>query len=66
MRRHELVVLMLLLTAGIHADWHFARPHHYRLSLEWSQHWIFAAVLFASLGCYIARRVPDESSMRPS
>lgn len=56
MRRLSNAALCLLLAAGIHVDWHLARPHHHRLSMDWSQHWIFAAALFAIIGCIIARR----------
>jgi hypothetical protein len=48
-------VLALLIAVVIHADWHFARPTHHRLSLGWPQHWIFAAIGFAIVGWVIAR-----------
>ena len=60
MRRLSTGLLCLLLAAGIHVDWHLARPQHHRLSLDWSQHWLFAAALFAGIGCIIARRWPAE------
>lgn len=60
MRRMGTAALCLLLAAGIHVDWHLARPTHHRLSLDWPQHWIFAAALFATAGCVIARRRPAE------
>jgi hypothetical protein len=44
----------------IHVDWHFARPHHHRLSLEWSSHWLFGMVFFAVAGWYVARRWSDR------
>jgi hypothetical protein len=44
--------------AVVHVDWHFARAHHYRLSLGWSSHWLFALVCFALAGWYIARKWP--------
>lgn len=60
MRRLVSIPLVLLLAAGIHLDWHFARPHHYRLSLAWEHHWLFGAVLFAAAGCCVALRWPAE------
>lgn len=47
---------VLVLAALIHVDWHFARPLHHRLSLDWSTHWIFCVALFAIAGWYIVRR----------
>jgi hypothetical protein len=52
--------LVLILTTMIHVDWHFARPHHHRLSLEWSSHWLFGMVFFAVAGWYVARRWSDR------
>lgn len=60
MRRPGIVALSLLLAAGIHVDWHLARPQHHRLSLGWSEHWLFAGALFAVIGWVIARRWPAE------
>jgi hypothetical protein len=51
--------LVLVLATLVHVDWHFARPLHHRLSLDWSTHWIFCIVIFAAAGWYIARRWPD-------
>jgi hypothetical protein len=59
MRRLVSIPLVLLLGAFLHADWHFARPLHHRLSLDWSSHWIGCAAVFALAGWYIARRWPD-------
>ena len=55
MRRLGLLGLSLLLAAGIHVDWHLARSHHHRLSLEWREHWMFALALFALVGMIVAR-----------
>lgn len=56
MRRLGLpAVLSLLLAVVIHTDWHLARSAHHRLSLGWSQHWIFAMVGFAVIGWAIGR-----------
>ena len=50
----------LLLAAGLHADWHLARPLHHRLSLAWPGHWVATAALFALVGWWIARRWTDR------
>lgn len=60
MRRLANAALCLLLAAGIHIDWHLARPTHHRLSAGWAQHWIFAAAFFAAVACMVARRGPAE------
>lgn len=52
------LLLALVLAAGIHTDWHLARPHHHRLSLEWREHWTFAIAVFALVGCLVARAWP--------
>ena len=60
MRRYASVPLVLLWAAAIHADWHFARPLHHRLSLDLEYHWLFCAGVFALAGAYVARRWPDR------
>jgi hypothetical protein len=57
-RAGGVLLLALVLAAGIHADWHLARPHHHRWSLEWREHWIFAIALFAAVGCAVAHAWP--------
>jgi hypothetical protein len=59
MRQLRYAGLVLALAAAIHIDWHLARPVHHRLSLGWPNHWIFAIVAFALVGCLIARGWPD-------
>ncbi|HJU68434.1 MAG TPA: hypothetical protein VJ650_09300 [Gemmatimonadaceae bacterium] len=59
MRRPAYAALVLGLAAVIHIDWHLARPVHHRLSLGWTDHWIFAVAAFAIVGCLIARGWPD-------
>lgn len=59
MRRLVSIPLTLALGAFLHADWHFARPLHHRLSLGWSSHWIACAVVFGLAGWYITRRWPE-------
>jgi hypothetical protein len=60
MRRLVSIPLTLALAAYLHADWHFARPLHHRLSLDWSTHGIGCAAVFALAGWYIARRWPES------
>jgi hypothetical protein len=55
MRRLLFLGLILALAATIHIDWHLARSTHHRLSLGWTQHWIFAAVVFFAVGWLTAR-----------
>jgi hypothetical protein len=52
------VVLSVLLAVALHADWHFARPVHHRLSLGWPYHWLVTGALFGIAGWVIARRWP--------
>lgn len=59
MRRLISLPLVLILAALIHVDWHFARPLHHRLSLDWSSHWLFGIAFFAAAGWYIAKRWPS-------
>jgi len=47
---------IIVMTVLIHVDWHFARPAHHRLSLEWANHWIFALLFFGAAGRYAAYR----------
>jgi hypothetical protein len=63
-RRCASVTLALFLAAGIHVDWHLARPLHHRLSLDWQHHWIFAALLFAGIGSVVAARWPGAERWR--
>lgn len=58
MRRLVSIPLTLALGAFLHADWHFARPLHHRLSLDWSSHWIACAAAFGLVAWYITRRWP--------
>jgi hypothetical protein len=48
----------LALGAAIHADWHLARPHHFRLSLEWGQHWLLAVPMFALIAMWVTMLPP--------
>jgi hypothetical protein len=53
--------LILIVATLVHVDWHFARPVHHRLSLGWSNHWLFAIAFFAAAGWYIGRRWPGAA-----
>lgn len=55
MRRVYFLLLALLVATAIHVDWHFARPAHHRLSLDWSSHWLFAVPIGALVGLLVAR-----------
>lgn len=63
MRRTRILALSLAVAAIVHVDWHLARPLHHRLSLHWSQHWLFAAIGFAIVGWLLARS-EDEHPLR--
>ena len=60
MPRMPVVLLGGILAAMLHVDWHLARPAHYGLSLAWSHHWLATAIVFAIVGCIIARRWPSD------
>jgi hypothetical protein len=51
-------VAILLLGSAIHADWHFARPAHHRLSLDLSWHWLLAIPVFALVAYFVSSRRP--------
>lgn len=53
--------LALVLAVVIHTDWHLARPHHMRLSLDWDFHWLLALPVFALAAGYVARRWPSRT-----
>jgi hypothetical protein len=53
--------LVLILTTMIHVDWHFARPHQHRLSLEWSSHWLLGMAFFAVAGGMSPVALPSSS-----
>jgi hypothetical protein len=55
MSRFPAVLLSVVLGAAIHLDWHLARPHHHRLSLEWPYHWAATAAIFGVVGWVVAR-----------
>jgi hypothetical protein len=64
MRRFLFIVLVLVLAAAVHVDWHFARSTHHRLSLGWDQHWLFSAIAFGLVGWVVARTWPEHAWRR--
>lgn len=66
MRRFGIAPPALVLAAGLHVDWHLARPLHHRLSLGWQHHWIFAVLLFAAVASIVALRWPAADRWRAS
>jgi hypothetical protein len=57
-RRLPGALVSLLLAGAIHADWHFARPGHHRLSLGLPWHWLLAIPVFALVATYVGRAWP--------
>ena len=59
-RRKVSLLVILLLAAVIHADYHLARPpiHHWSFGLWW--HWVSCIVVFALAGAYLAWRWPAD------
>jgi hypothetical protein len=57
-RRLTGALVSLLLASAIHADWHFARPDHHRLSLGLPWHWLLTIPIFALVAAYVARTWP--------
>jgi len=52
--------LAIVLAVAIHVDWHVARPHHHRLSLDWDYHWLLGVAVFAAAAAYVVYRWPGE------
>ena len=54
--------LVVLLAAIIHTDYHLARPHHMRLSLDWDYHWLVALPVsaLAAFGAQVVEPVAEE------
>lgn len=40
MRKFISIPVVLLWLIIVHVDWHLARSHHHRMSLEWRYHWM--------------------------
>jgi hypothetical protein len=66
MIRTRTIITGVVLAVGLHADWHLARPDHHapgfslNRGLNWSYHWVATALLFAIVGCVIARLWPAQ------
>ncbi|HJU42392.1 MAG TPA: aminopeptidase [Vicinamibacterales bacterium] len=54
----SMALAAVCVASAMHLDWHFARPAHHRLSLEWAQHWLFAIPVFMFTGWYVCRFWP--------
>jgi hypothetical protein len=52
--------LVLVLAVLTHVDWHIARPHHLRLSLDWDYHWLLGVLVFGWAARYVRRRWPTQ------
>lgn len=52
MRKYLWLPVVLILWV-IHVDWHLARSHHYRFSMEWREHWIVGLFTFSFLCCSV-------------
>ncbi len=60
MRRYISIPAVLLLVVIVHVDWHLARGHHHRLSMEWHYHWIIGFAALAALFLFAARKWPKH------
>src|SRR5688572_3645513 len=49
-------VLVLLIAAAVHLDWHLGRPEHMQHSLAWEHHWIFGLILGSCIACFLTWR----------
>jgi len=59
MQKYISVPVIVVLWVIVHLDWHLARSHHHRLSMEWHQHWIVGLAAFAALVLFSAWKWPD-------
>jgi hypothetical protein len=53
------VPVIVVLWVVVHLDWHLARSHHHRLSMEWRQHWVVGLVAFTALVLFSAWKWQD-------
>jgi hypothetical protein len=60
MRKYLSIPVILILWVIVHLDWHLARSHHHRLSMEWHEHWIVGLVTFFLLVLFCARKWPEH------
>ena len=44
----------------VHVDWHLARSHQHRMSMEWHQHWIVGLAAFFFLVLFSAWKWPEQ------
>ncbi len=60
MRKYLSIPAILILWVVVHVDWHLARSHHHRLSLEWHEHWIVGLAAFFLLVLFCAWKWPER------
>jgi hypothetical protein len=58
MHKYLSIPAILLLVVIVHLDWHLARSHHHRLSMEWHEHWIIGVAAFFLLVLFCAWKWP--------
>jgi len=60
MRKYISIPVVLILWVIVHVDWHLARSHHHRLSMEWHEHWIVGFVAFFLLVLFCTWKWPER------
>jgi len=60
MRKYLSIPAILILWVVVHLDWHLARSHHHRLSMEWHEHWIVGLVAMIVLVLFCAWKWPER------
>lgn len=54
------LVLVGVIGASVHLDWHLARPGPHRFSFDLSYHWLFAIPVFIGVTWYAVRTWPKR------
>jgi|HubBroStandDraft_6_1064221.scaffolds.fasta_scaffold00041_37 hypothetical protein len=60
MRKYLSIPAILILWVVVHLDWHLARSHHHRLSMEWHEHWIVGLLAMFMLVLFCAWKWPER------
>ena len=60
MRRYLSIPLVIVLAVIVHLDWHLARSHHHRLSMEWQYHWVIGFFAFVLLLLFCSWKWPEH------
>ena len=60
MRKYLSTPAILILWVIVHVDWHLARSHHHRLSMEWHEHWIIGLIAIFALVLFCAWKWPER------